>query len=232
MISDALRARLVEHQPALLCLDSCALLDVMRTPVRTGAPAHERAAALGILERIEQGQVVCFFAEQANLEFAEHVDAVAAEAETELARLRGTVDQVNAVISALGQQAASDLDHFAAHGQLARAVVDRYRAHMIALVPADDVTARAFARVNHARTPARKGKESMKDCVVIETYLEAVRILRDEGYARPAVFASSNTKGYVGNGTTQLKADLAGEFAALSIEYAPNLGAASHLLGN
>jgi hypothetical protein len=32
--------------------------------------------------------------------------------------------------------------------------------------------------MNAARTPARKGKESMKDCVIVEAYLEAAQQLR------------------------------------------------------
>jgi hypothetical protein len=84
--------------------------------------------------------------------------------------------------------------------------------------------------VNRAITPARKGKDSVKDCVVIETYLEAVGALRDAGAAMPIVFASSNVKDYCDE-SGRLKSDIVQEFAALRLEFAPNLGAAKHFLG-
>ncbi len=92
------------------------------------------------------------------------------------------------------------------------------------------VAARAIARVNRAVTPAKKGKDSVKDCVVIETYLEEVIALCSAGSTVRMVFASSNVNDYC-DAARVLKPDIAQEFAALNLEYAPSLGAAKHLLG-
>jgi hypothetical protein len=94
-----------------------------------------------------------------------------------------------------------------------------------------DIASRAFNRVSRAITPARRGKDSMKDCVVIETYLDIIATLRSAGLRTPIVFASSNTKDYAQENSSRLKSDLAAEFTALNIEYAPNLSAAKDLLG-
>ena len=93
------------------------------------------------------------------------------------------------------------------------------------------IASRAFLRLNQARAPARKGKDSMKDCVVIETYLDVAARLRAAGLKSKIVFASSNTKDYTGDTRRALRPDLAEEFALLEMEYAPNLAAARHLLG-
>lgn len=71
----------------------------------------------------------------------------------------------------------------------------------------------------------------MKDCVVIETYLEAIRDLREGGLTAPVVFVSSNTKDYAEAPGSRLRAELATEFAPLSIEYASTWDLAKHLLG-
>ena len=71
----------------------------------------------------------------------------------------------------------------------------------------------------------------MKDCVVIETYMDVIAKIRDAGLTSKVVFASSNTKDYMGETGRILNPDLAAEFAKLSIEYAPNLAAARHFLG-
>jgi hypothetical protein len=77
--------------------------------------------------------------------------------------------------------------------------------------------------VNLARTPARKGRDSTKDCVAVETYLEAVRKVRAQNSAVRIVFVSSNTKDYADGGGAGLKPDLAADFAAVNMEYQPKL---------
>ncbi|KVD94543.1 hypothetical protein WI90_07765 [Burkholderia ubonensis] len=82
------------------------------------------------------------------------------------------------------------------------------------------------------RTPAQKGKDSMKDCVVIETYLDAVKALRNSGLSSRIVFLSSNIKDYTGKESGGLlNADLGKEFANLNIDYARNASQAKYLLG-
>jgi hypothetical protein len=70
----------------------------------------------------------------------------------------------------------------------------------------------------------------MKDCVFVETYLDAAAGLRAEGFSEPVVFVSSNVTDYTGEGRRILVADLAAEFVQLKLEYAPNLPAAKHFL--
>ena len=66
---------------------------------------------------------------------------------------------------------------------------------------------------------------------MIETYLDVVRQLRNARLAAPIVFVSSNIKDYAEETGVRLRTDLAEEFAALNLEFAPNLAAAKHLLG-
>lgn len=228
MIADALRDQIVAQQPALLFLDTCCLLDLMRSPVREDVDPNNFSASNTLLTRIEGGSVVCFFAQQAEAEYQDNRVEVANDAANSLVRQVDHIARIERVLTLLGQASTTDLTHLTNYGQLAQAVVDRYRARFKSLVPPHEVTGRAFARVGQARTPSRKGKESMKDCVVIETYLEAIRCLRAAGANGSAVFASSNTKDYRDAGG--LKPDLAAEFAQVGMDYAPNLGAANHQL--
>ena len=70
----------------------------------------------------------------------------------------------------------------------------------------------------------------MKDCVILETYLEHIQSLRAEGRTAIAVFVSSNIKDYAGDDRTTLKDDIKDEFRSLGMEYAPSMGAARGLL--
>ena len=71
----------------------------------------------------------------------------------------------------------------------------------------------------------------MKDCVVVEAYLEAARQLRSAGLTAPIVFASSNTKEYHAPNTSHLQPGIASDFGAVPMEYAPSFGAAKRFLG-
>ena len=70
----------------------------------------------------------------------------------------------------------------------------------------------------------------MKDCVILETYLEHIRKLRHDGITSPVVFVSSNIKDYAGTGGAVVRDDIRFEFDDLGLEYAPNLSAAKHFL--
>lgn len=228
MINDALRDQIIAQQPALLFLDTCCLLDLMRSPAREEIHPNNFLASNTLLTRIEGGSVVCFFAQQTEAEYQDNRVEVANEAANNLIRQVDNIARIERILTHLGQASTTNLMHLTNYGKLAQAVVDRYRARFKSLVPPHEVTSRAFARVGQARTPSRKGKESMKDCVVIETYLEAIRCLRAAGANGSAVFASSNTKDYQDAG--RLKPDLAAEFEQVRMEYAPNLAAANHQL--
>lgn len=224
--------RLVARNAPVLCVDTCTLLDVVRDITRETTRAVDVEAGMRLLRAVESdtGPIV-LLADQVRIELNEHRDDVAQESEKALARFRAQVERIDEVAAVFGAVRATETSHLDDHVPRARAVFDRWVASAIVIPPNDGVTARAFARVNGPRTPARRGKESMKDCVIVEVYLEVIGLLRATGLNTPTVFASSNTKEYQVAGSSQLAPDIAADFQAVGMEYAPNLGAAKHLLG-
>ena len=224
-------AALVRLGVPILCLDTCSILDVMRDPTRDSARAPDALAALHLLDKMEAGlDLIGLIADQVHLEFNAHVDPVQQEAEHALKKLRDQLKRIDEIAIAFGAAANTNLLHLDAHVTRTRAVVNRWIAAAAAAKQSSDIASRALIRLNQARTPARKGKDSMKDCVVIETYLEVIGQLRRSGLTSKVVFISSNTKDYTGETGSHLRQDLAGEFAALSIEYASNFSMARYLL--
>lgn len=71
----------------------------------------------------------------------------------------------------------------------------------------------------------------MKDCVIVEAYIETASQLRSAGHTAPIVFASSNTKEYYAPNTRHLQNDIAADLSTVALDYAPNFGAAKHILG-
>lgn len=224
--------RLVMLGAPVLCLDTCSILDVMRDPTRESVRPHDALAILDLLSKMETGsELMGLVAEQVHFEFNEHAPRVQSEAEQALERLQVQLKRIDNIAAVFGATAKADLLHLNPHVTRARAVVDRIITAATAAPAAPDIASRALTRLNQARTPARKGKDSMKDCVVVETYLDAVAKLRAGGLEAKVVFTSSNTKDYAGETGVRLRPDLASEFAALGIEYASSHGEAKHLLG-
>lgn len=216
----------------VLCLDTCTILDLMRDPTRDNVNPIERQTALDLFVAAEGGaHLVALLADQVVHEFGHHAQSVEDEAKQALAKLKAKLARIDAVAAAYGSAGTSAFAHLDDHVRRARAVVDRWLEVAVPAGQGADIPGRAFARLNQARTPARKGKDSMKDCVVIETYLEAAAKLRSARLTQPIVFVSSNVKDYAGENGSVLKPDLAAEFGALGMEYAPNLSAAKHHLG-
>lgn len=224
--------RLVALGAPVLCVDTCTVLDVIRDITRETANLADAQAGLLLLNAAEtQTKLVVLMAEQVNAELADNLSEVEQEAERKLQKFMAQSHRIHEVATAFGATGVLDTSHF--HGHVSRAIVvlNRWRNIAQKAQGDSDVAGRAFARVMEPRTPARKGKESMKDCVVIETYLEAARQLRLAGLTSPLVFASSNIRDYYAPNTSHLPPDIAADFAALTMDYAPNFGAAKHSLG-
>lgn len=225
-------AGLVALGAPILCFDTCAVLDIMRDPTRETVRDHEQRAALDLLTAIEAGtNLVGLVAEQVRLEFDNNADAVAQEAKRALQKLREQIARIDAVAAVLGSHGRTDLRHLEDYADRSRAIVDRLMAAVTSVPQSPEIASRALLRLNQVRTPARKGKDSMKDCVVIESYLDIISSLRAAGLTSRVVFVSSNTKDYAGGTGRSLNPDLAEEFFKMGTEYAPNLAAAKYSLG-
>lgn len=215
----------------ILCVDTCTVLDVIRDITREPMRLSDAQAGLDILLSAETpGKLVVLIADQVTLEMAANGKQVHEEAEAHLTKFAEQAQRIHDIAIAYGATGVMSTSHLKGHASRAQSVLDRWVAVAKQVAQGHGVIGRAFDRVNSARTPARKGKDSMKDCVVVETYLEAAQQLRSAGLTSRIVFASSNTKDYRQPASSHLQADIAADFAARSIEYAPNFGAAKFLL--
>ncbi len=225
-------SRLVGQGSPVLCVDTCTVLDVVRDITRETVTTSDVNAGLTLLSMAEAGSdLIVLMAEQVTLEIASNIASVEQEAQAALQKFLAQAQRIHDVATAFGAQGNLQVHHLNRHVSRAKPVLDRWK-QVAQVVPHNDgVASRAFRRVNEPRTPARRGKESMKDCVIVEAYIEAASQLRAAGLTAPIVFASSNTKDYFAPNSRHLQNDIAGDLAAVSMEYAPNFGAAKHCLG-
>lgn len=231
-LSPQIISRLVGLGVPVLCVDTCTVLDVVRDITRESVTPADANAGLALLAMAEAGSgLTVLMAEQVNLEIAGNIVNVEQEAQAALEKFLDQAQRIHDVAGAYGALGPLQVRHLDGHVRRARPVLDRWL-QVAQVVPHNDgVSSRAFRRVNEPRTPARRGKESMKDCVIVEAYIEAASQLRATGMTAPMVFASSNTKEYFASNTRHLQGDIAADLAAVGLEYAPNWGAAKHSLG-
>jgi hypothetical protein len=216
----------------VLCVDTCAVLDLMRDPTRETALPRIRKAGLDLVDLAEQGGLAILLADQVALEFAANEPDVREEASRALRKLRQQVERLDELAGVYGAKGTAEMGHLDDHVDRARAVVARLMDVAICVTPSNDIPGRAMVRVNEARAPAAKGKESFKDCVVFETYLEAGAQLRAGGCQAPIVFVSSNPKEYFEpGGGSVLKADIAHDLGIPGMAFAVSMEHAKNALG-
>jgi hypothetical protein len=208
----------------VLCIDTCSILDIVRNPTRERLRAHDFQAALDLIDHAASGDLTVLVAQQVEIELQGNMQQVQDEADREIATLSRRIASATSIAAVFGSHGQVDLTHLDGHSSRATFHVDRLMALALKVVPSAEVGGRAFLRLNAAIAPARQGKDSSKDCLVFETYLEAMRSLRELGLTAPAAFVSSNTQDYAH------KSEIDAELASLTMSYQPNSGAAKHAL--
>jgi hypothetical protein len=214
----------------VLCIDTCSILDIMRDPTRDTVKPHDHQAAIDLVAAAEAGRLICLVAEQVAHEFASYDRPIQDEAEGNLRKLLNRIERVNRLSTVHGAPRAVEIAHLFDFVARTRAVVGRLLAVLDKLPTEPLVTVRAFARVNACIAPAKRGKDSTKDCLICETYLEAATALRRDGVTAPIVFLSSNTKDYTTE-SGDLVPDLDAEFGRLGLTYARSMSQAKFVLG-
>lgn len=215
----------------VLCLDTCVILDILRDPARDDVRVHEHEASLSLLLAAQSGTILqALVAEQVGREFRDNVEQIQRDAQQSLRRRTRDIGKLNALVALYGTSRPIDLAHWHDHHSRARQAADHWLEASTTVRESSSTISNAFLRLNEARSPARRGKQSMKDCVILETYLEHIRTLRDGGWTATAVFVSSNTRDYAADDRTTVRDDIKHEFESLGLEYAPNMGAARGLL--
>lgn len=227
--TDFARIRLLGHP--VLCVDTCSVLDIMRDATRPETDLNSLGAAIDLVDKAANGELVILIAQQVDVELGQHLTNIQKQADDAIKKHCALAKQVDDVAQLFGVAGIVDTSHLPGHVARARAIVDKLIAEGIPALGDQQITSLAFQRESVGRAPGGPGKQAMKDCVVVETYLEAAQSLRAATFAEPIVFVSSNTKDYCQASTRKLALDLRTDFGAVVMEYAPNWAAARHSLG-
>jgi hypothetical protein len=223
--------RIIGVGAPVLCLDTCALLDVMRDPMRENFSADQAGAALFLLSKAQASprELSIVIAEQVYTELTQHMDSVEAESWSAVRKIEralgifarhGLVPDTSSVLSTVLRFPSQS-----------RGIVERFgnAAHIVKARQA--LYRRAFHRISMNVRPARRGKDSAKDCLIVETYLETARVLRANDFQHDIVFLTTNPTDYEEKGRPKiLHPELLADFAAVNLAYQATFMAARYSL--
>lgn len=206
-------------------VDTCALLDVVRAPLRSGGNASASGAKALIARASGVPRSVWLIAADVVVhEYRRHLEPTVAEVTVminEAERLSRVLVETASVIVPGCNLKSFSVSEFGVERRLAmlsEALVTELR-----IVTADDAECevRAYGRVVRKYAPADRGKPEQADCIIIEHYLEFARQLRAGSFRLPICFVSSNTNDYGKPGA--LRDPLSGDFDEVAMKFVTNL---------
>lgn len=215
---------------AILYLDTCVFLDIVRSPVRENIDSNSARVAQSLIERSSSNPRSLWLttSETVEMEWSENIDGVLQEVEREVRKLESRRRHF------LSAAKAATNAHYQ-HGQiesglnLANKLRDVSRSLLDAcaiISPEDAHLLKAMNRVKQYFPPAKRGKAEPKDCEIYELFLGLCQELRARGVGNGFVFLSSNTKEY----GLENSGGIQPELTSVGARYASNLAWAEAIL--
>ncbi len=189
----------------IVFLDTCALLDVVRAPLRNAAGNVEAPAELLTGATRNPPTVHLVIACPTPTEWGAHIDEAVQDCENAV----NSVRTVSASCTFVGLPALGPLPAgLATLPDRLKTLSKNLLDEAILLDKDGDALSRAIGRIINARKPARKGGQGAKDAAILEHAVSLVDALLVGGFVGLRVFVSSNTDDFATAKTTAIHPDI------------------------
>jgi len=210
---------IANNRKSVLFLDTCAILDIVRFLNRN--KADELVAANKLFRKIDADPSLCQFIISSVVpkEYCDNLESCKDDLTKFNKSLSTLVEQYNVateIINTNNRQFIFELDSLVSHIQN---LADKFLSRAIVIKDDDKFHMAASRRVVSNKPPASKGRQELKDCILVEEYLELCKFLRVENSRLPLLFLSSNSKDFCDAETRRLKKELAEEFETNGLKY-------------
>ncbi len=212
-------AAIDKSNSANLFLDTCAILDIIRALSRNSS--DELCAAKKLFDKRDAGTIDCkvILPSVVYQEYKDHFSDTCKLLDEFFQRLSDKQNELTKAQLAFGHNATpcySDTPILIRQiPDLTNKIVDT----AIHISEQDDLHAAASKRIVQCRAPASKGKQELKDCLIVEECLEICRQLKNNGSHAKMYFLSSNTRDFCIAETKKIRQELANEFSQYGLEY-------------
>ena len=226
-------SRVILGSPApVLLLDTSSVLDIIRAGGRERCPPGLIPAALemiGIASKSPPGLWIVA-AELVQSEWNDNCERVERDTRKRINELDQDIEALSAVLTHLGSVRPEGVPNFSGYAieSMLKGVTVNLLCAATMLQGDDRCSMSANRRAILGCAPASKGRNALKDCMIIEHYISLCRQLGEAGFESKCVFVSSNVNDY-GKGGRPLS-PLDEDFRAVGIEYATDLAWANSIV--
>lgn len=229
---ETLSREILASPAPLLLLDTCSVLDIIRTAGDTRCRAGFIAGASEMIRMASKSPPGLWIvaAELVLSEWNDNCERVELDTRKRIIELDQNVKALTEVLNYLGSvppEGASNFSEYAIESRLKGVAVNLLGVATV-LQGDDGCSVLANRRAIMGWAPASRGKNASKDCMIIEHYISLCRELREAGFCSKCVFVSSNVNDY-GKGGRPLS-PLDENFRAVGIEYVTDLAWAGRIV--
>ncbi len=214
--------QIIEQSAAVLFLDTCTLLDIIRLPFRQKCPTMAKAyfhSAQKVIQLIHNKELSLVIPPPVEKEWMDNLDSTKAE-------LSRHIEMTLTSLKILSVMHSSDTEDFVIPDiysfdtvSLLVKVCERLLLLGIHVKQDETLVSKAYSRVLNNTPPSRKG--AIKDCIIHEHCLQIASSLREHSFAKNIIFFTSNTQDFCEkNGAA--KYPICDEFTDLNIKLCLN----------
>jgi len=232
-VADAVRALCSAGKPVLVS-DTCALLDLIRVPIRVDKTTRasailQNASNIFSLARTTPPSLSIAIPPLVPDEWRQHHHDVFSEVKRYLSKLDNMIGVVAATGISLGiSTSAISFSNLGMSDKLKNLSRELLYSGMW-FDSEDDVKQRAIDRAVSYTAPATKG--AIKDCIIYEHTLELFTKLRSNSFTEKCVFITSNTNDFCEKGSSIPREPIKSELDNISATLTTNWEWALHELG-
>ena len=193
---------MLENPAPMLYLDTCILLDVVRSPVRDSIDSNSAKLAKSLTAQSNTAQRSLWLVTSATVykEWQENIEGVSEEVKKEIRDLESKrahfLSTVKSATNIEYQDSIFELKGILHLLESLKFIADSLLHACLVISPEDVHLIGAMNRVKQYLPPARRGKAEPKDCEIYELFLGLCKDLLNCNSGSKFVFLSSNTKEY------------------------------------
>jgi hypothetical protein len=223
-------AQLVQADCPVLFLDTCIILDVIRSIERGYKNCTAAASELLLRATGVPPSVRLVVSHLVLREWRTHASQLRLDAERDLKVLEERSGHFHDACLVFGITVGFNRAEYSrpALAERLHGLSEKVLLSAVIVDEEDECYRRAVRRVIDKIAPSKKGGEA-KDCTILEEYLAVCRQLRTNGFQKRLLFCTSNTKDYCDKlPSSGLASTLATEFATINLDFCTSLEWAVH----
>ncbi len=203
----------------VLFIDTCAILDILRVPMRQNINFSHLEGAKEIVDKQKQSKISTVITTTIETEYNEHLHNTEIELARHISDLASNNERLINSIESIGLSYEFNVKNIykTELPTKLKEMAEEIIANSYIIEKDDECIKKAFARVETYAAPSRRGKSESKDCVIIEHFLKIASELRQLGFQKKFVFITSNSSDY--GKVSKLNPPLDTEFQNLLIAY-------------